>query len=128
MHNLPTVLPVLQLQRSEGRTIHATADRIAIKHHRYESIKFQDFVQGLVSAKLPSFPLRSLPARTTVIPPMPPADGPVTLEGLFRHLDTVLTEKTLVIADVGESLFAAADLHVRHCFESRPRLTNLVRA
>jgi indolepyruvate decarboxylase len=44
-------------------------------------------------------------------------DAPVTLEGLFRHLDTVLTEKTVVIADVGESLFAAADLHVRHRFE-----------
>jgi indolepyruvate decarboxylase len=28
-----------------------------------------------------------------------------------------LTDKTVVIADVGESLFAAADLHVRHRFE-----------
>ena len=101
----------------EGRTIHATADRVAIKHHRYESIRFQDFVQGLVHTPLPSFPSRSLPARTVVVPATPPPDRRVTLEGLFRHLDSVLTEKTLVIADVGESLFAAADLHVRHRFE-----------
>jgi TPP-dependent 2-oxoacid decarboxylase len=101
----------------EGRTIHATADRIAIKHHRYESIKFQDFVQGLVHTPLPSFPARSLPARRVIVPATPPRDSPVTLEGLFRHLDSALTEKTLVIADVGESLFAAADLHVRHRFE-----------
>lgn len=101
----------------EGRTIHATADRVAIKHHRYESIRFQDFVQGLVHTPLPSFQSRSLPARTVVVPATPPPDRPVTLEGLFRHLDSVLTEKTLVIADVGESLFAAADLHVRHRFE-----------
>ena len=101
----------------EGRTIHATADRVAIKHHRYESIRFQDFVQGLVHTPLPSFPARSLPARTVVLPTTPPPDRAVTLEGLFRHLDSVLTEKTLVIADVGESLFAAADLHVRHRFE-----------
>jgi TPP-dependent 2-oxoacid decarboxylase len=102
---------------SEGRTIHATADRVAIKHHRYESIKFQDFVEGLVHTPLPSFPARLLPARRVSIPSTPPRDRPVTLEGLFRHLDSVLTEKTLVIADVGESLFAAADLHVRHRFE-----------
>jgi TPP-dependent 2-oxoacid decarboxylase len=102
---------------SEGRTIHATADRVAIKHHRYESIKFQDFVQALVQAPLPSFPLRKPPERTVAHAPQPDPDSPVTLEGLFRHLDTVLTDKTVVIADVGESLFAAADLHVRHRFE-----------
>jgi indolepyruvate decarboxylase len=102
---------------SEGRTIHATADRVAIKHHRYESIKFQDFVQSLVAAPLPSFPLRMLPAHDVAVAAPPPGGSPITLAGLFRHLDTVLTEKTLVIADVGESLFAAADLHVRHRFE-----------
>jgi indolepyruvate decarboxylase len=104
---------------SEGRTIHATADRVAIKHHRYESIKFQDFVQGLVRSPLPSFShsQRPLPTRTVTAPSAPDLDAPVTLEGLFRHLDTALTEKTVVIADVGESLFAAADLHVRHRFE-----------
>ncbi len=102
---------------SEGRTIHATADRVAIKHHRYESIKFQDFVQRLVEDPLPIFPLRALPGRAIVVPFLPDPEDPVTLEGLFRHLDTVLTEKNVVIADVGESLFAAADLHVRHRFE-----------
>jgi len=49
--------------------------------------------------------------------PAPALDSPVTLQGLFHHLDSVLTEHTLVIADVGESLFAAADLHVHRRFE-----------
>ena len=102
---------------TEGRTIHATADRVAIKHHRYEAILFQDFVRGLGEASLPSFPSRALPVQS--IPASPPLDptGPVTLHGLFRHLDTVLNDHTLVIADVGESLFAAADLHVHRRFE-----------
>ena len=104
---------------SEGRTIHATADRVAIKHHRYDSIKFQDFVQGLVRSPLPSFSRsqRTLPVKTVPALTAPDLDASGTLEGLFMHLDTVLTEKTIVIADVGESLFAAADLHVRHRFE-----------
>ena len=41
----------------------------------------------------------------------------MTLYGLFRHLDSVLDNKTLIVADVGESLFAAADLHVHRRFE-----------
>ncbi|MCA1958984.1 MAG: alpha-keto acid decarboxylase family protein [Nitrospira sp.] len=102
---------------SEGRTIHATADRVAIKHHRFDSIKFQDFVRALVQAPLPVFPLRKPPSHV-ITPQAPPSpDSPITLNGLFRHLDTVLTDKIVVIADVGESLFAAADLHVRHRFE-----------
>ncbi|MCP9456050.1 MAG: thiamine pyrophosphate-binding protein [Nitrospira sp.] len=102
---------------SEGRTIHATADRVAIKHHRFDSIKFQDFVRALVQAPLPVFPSRTPPASPPFsLAPLSP-ESPITLQGLFRHLDTVLTDKVVVIADVGESLFAAADLHVRHRFE-----------
>ncbi|MCP9471264.1 MAG: thiamine pyrophosphate-binding protein [Nitrospira sp.] len=102
---------------SEGRTIHATADRVAIKHHRFDSIKFQDFVRALVQTPLPVFPLRKPPSHVITPQPPPSPDSPITLDGLFRHLDSVLTDKIVVIADVGESLFAAADLHVRHRFE-----------
>ena len=86
---------------TEGRTIHATADRVAIKHHRYEAIRFQDFVHALGDAPLPTFSSRRLPAQAISVTPAPLPDSPVTLQGLFRHLDSVLTEKTLVIADVG---------------------------
>jgi indolepyruvate decarboxylase len=102
---------------TEGRTIHATADRVAIKHHRYEAIRFQDFVRGLGEAPLPSFPSRTLPVPSIPVSPALDPDGPITLRGLFSHLDTILNEQTLVIADVGESLFAAADLHVHRRFE-----------
>ncbi|NOS81342.1 MAG: alpha-keto acid decarboxylase family protein [Nitrospira sp.] len=100
-----------------GRTIHATADRIAIKHHRYDTIRFQDFVRALVTNPLPSFPSRPLPAPLAIAQDAPAPDAPVTLAGLFRHLDSLLNKNTLVIADVGESLFAAADLHVHQRFE-----------
>jgi len=102
---------------TEGRTIHATADRVAIKHHRYDAIRFQDFVKALVSNTLPSFPSRPLPAPLSVVQGTIAPDAPVTLNGLFRHLDSLLNKHTLVIADVGESLFAAADLHVHGRFE-----------
>lgn len=102
---------------SDGHTIHATADRIAIKHHRYDTIRFEDFVRALATTRLPIFESRTLPVAERFDEPFPAHDTAVTLRGVFRHLDGVLNEKTLVIADVGESLFASVDLHVHRRFE-----------
>ena len=97
---------------AKGRTIHATSEAITIKHHTYERVRFEDFLRGLAAAPLPSFPSRSLPTQVRIPFEAPTPDSPVTLNSLFGHLDELLTEKTMVIADVGESLFAGADLHV----------------
>ncbi|MEC4673395.1 MAG: thiamine pyrophosphate-binding protein, partial [Nitrospirota bacterium] len=100
-----------------GRTIHATADTITIKHHRYEDILFEDFIRALAASPLPSFPTHPLPTHDRTKFKPPPADAPVTLQSMFGCLDSRLHEKTIVIADVGESLFAAADLHVHKSAE-----------
>jgi len=100
-----------------GRTIHATAETIAIKHHRYDGIRFEDFIRALAASPLPAFPPRSLPATDSVRFEAPLAHTPVTLRNMFGYLDRVLHDKTVVIADVGESLFAAADLHVHKSTE-----------
>lgn len=113
MEDLDTSSPL----RSEGRTIHATADHVAIRHHRYDTIRFQDFVQALGAHQLSARSSRPLPPPLSIEPSPPAPDGRVTLHGLFRHLDRQLDDSTLVIADVGESLFAAADLHVHRRFE-----------
>jgi TPP-dependent 2-oxoacid decarboxylase len=106
----PTLLAV-------GRTIHATADAITIQHHRYDSVRFEDFVRSLAASPLPSFPNITLPLAEKVIFEAPAPNTPVTLKSLFGHLDHLLGEKTIVIADVGECLLAAVDLHVRKSAE-----------
>ena len=96
-----------------GRTVHATADAVTIKHHRYEGVYFEDFVRAVIAAPMPRFPAR--PPRTFegALPEEPNVQAPASLRGLFSRLETLLDEKTLVIADIGESLFAGADLRVR---------------
>ncbi len=100
-----------------GRTIHATADSIAIKHHTYESVRFEDFVRALAASPIPAFPEQDLPPRDSIQFEHPGNDTPVTLQNMFGYLDGLLNDRTVVIADVGESLFAAADLHVRQSAE-----------
>ena len=106
----PTLLAV-------GRTIHATADAITIKHHRYDSILFEDFIRTLAASPLPSFPARPLPVHAKVSFEAPKLNSQVTLRSLFGYLDSLLEEKTIVIADVGECLFGAVDLQVRQSAE-----------
>lgn len=102
---------------AEGQVIHATADRVTIKHHRYEAINFEGFVRGLLSTQVTPFSPRPLP-QVEPPPVRPPEEqAPVTLQGLFVHLDSLLNDETVVVADVGESLFASADLHVHRRFE-----------
>jgi TPP-dependent 2-oxoacid decarboxylase len=100
-----------------GRTVHATADSIAIKHHSYEDVRFEDFVRALAASPLPAFPARGLPPRDSVRFDLPGPETAVTLRNVFGYLDGLLNDKTVVIADVGESLFAAADLRVRKSAE-----------
>ncbi|BCA53967.1 Pyruvate decarboxylase [Nitrospira sp. KM1] len=101
----------------EGRTVHATADRVAIKHHRYDTIRFEDFVRALSTYPFTRFSSRPLPDPFPIEHKPVEQEGNVTLYGLFRHLDGVLDARTRIVADVGESLFAAADLHVHRRFE-----------
>jgi TPP-dependent 2-oxoacid decarboxylase len=100
-----------------GRTVHATADSIAIKHHVFNSVFFEDFIRALVAAPLPSFPAGLLPPRDSIRFDPPGPAAAVTLRNVFGYLDGLLNDKMVVIADVGESLFAAADLRVRKSAE-----------
>jgi len=102
---------------ARGRTIHATADGILIKHHRYDQVRFDDFVRALAASPLPSFTLRPLPTHEGASEAAPSLGERVTLRNVFGYLDARLDEKTLIVADVGEALFAAADLRVHRTAE-----------
>ncbi|WP_447976828.1 alpha-keto acid decarboxylase family protein [Candidatus Nitrospira bockiana] len=109
LEDLDPTSPVMRA----GRTVHATADAITIKHHRYERVFFEDFVRALIAAPMPHFPSRTLPIAEALLPEVPAPEHPAALRGLFSDLERRLDDKMLVIADIGESLFAGADLRVR---------------
>jgi indolepyruvate decarboxylase len=98
----------------ESRTVHATAEKLAIRRHRYEGVPFETFVRTLASAPdFPRFENRPLPEPQYAFDVKPSNEEAVSLRGMFGHIDSLLNEKMIVIADVGESLFASTDLRVR---------------
>lgn len=99
-----------------ARCIYATSEQLRISHHHFHDVVFGDFVRGLVKARL-SPPRCSLPAsdRSAGEPFVPKPDAPMTIKRLFERMNCLLDENMVVLADVGDSLFAAADLTIyRH--------------
>jgi indolepyruvate decarboxylase len=106
-------LGVFTARLDPARSIYATSEKLSVRYHSYENVRFQDFLQGLLRVKLRQrrpgrwpHPSKLRPATNA------PADAPITVRGLFERLNTFLRDDTVVVCDVGESLFGAADLYI----------------
>ncbi len=94
------------------RCIYATSELLRISHHRFDGVLLSHFIQSLTRSELRAED-RALPATRTPEPLELKPENPITVTRLMRRLNASLDASTIVIADVGDSLFAAADLIVR---------------
>jgi indolepyruvate decarboxylase len=94
-----------------SRCIDATSEDLRIRHHHYRDVRLDDFLRGLRKAgmKLKSAPIPPRPSSSEKPWVAVPA-APITSARLFTRLNRILDDKTVVIADIGDSLFGAADL------------------
>jgi TPP-dependent 2-oxoacid decarboxylase len=97
-----------------ARTISATSEKLSIRYHSFENVRFKDFLHGLVDAGLKSRVSTNLPREQHRGPAGAARPGRLTVERLFAHLNDFLSDETIVVADVGDALFGAADLQIRH--------------
>ena len=108
-------LGVFTAQLDPARCISATSEKLSIRYHNYDGVVFKDFMRGLLRAQLrPRSRGRWLKPRRHRTVLGPPRNIPLTVTRLFQRLDTFLTEETMVVSDVGDALFGAADLLIRH--------------
>lgn len=98
-----------------ARTIYATSEKLAIRYHNYEGVRFDDFLRGLRSGEIRKRELGPIPHPTPPGPFVVDAHARIRTRRLFERLNSFLKENTIVIADVGDSLFGAGDLFIhRH--------------
>jgi indolepyruvate decarboxylase len=96
-----------------GKCIYVTSDLLQIRHHHFNDVLLADFVRGLLKADL-SPPKRPIPAQCRreetkfVLEP----GAKLTTRRLFERINELLDENMVVVADVGDCLFAAADLTI----------------
>jgi indolepyruvate decarboxylase len=96
------------------KCILANSETLQIRHHRFDDVLLGDFIREM-TARRPT-PGRRVPPRRTgfngekfVVRP----GAPLTIARLFARLNEALDDDTIVIADVGDALFGAAELVIR---------------
>ncbi|MGD9853384.1 MAG: alpha-keto acid decarboxylase family protein [Planctomycetaceae bacterium] len=95
-----------------GRCIYATSEQLRIGHHHFHDVLLSDFVGRLSKAKLKPKSKSSIPQRKDRVPGTYGEEEPVTIAALFDHINATLGDNMVVVADVGDSLFAASDLTI----------------
>jgi indolepyruvate decarboxylase len=96
-----------------AKCIYATSEQLRIRHHHYHGVGLEQFIDRL-AAKKPQPPFRQIPdeiqadQKPFVLEPQ----APLTTKRLMERLDEQLDDQTIVIADIGNSLFAATELTI----------------
>ena len=104
-------LGVYTAKLDPNRWIFASSEDVRIRHHHFHEVLFPDFVNGLLKAKI-AVPKRELPPMAHEQPAkyVPKKSAKITNKRLFQRVNELLDEHTVVVSDVGDSLFGASDL------------------
>lgn len=94
--------------------IYATSEQLRIRHHHFHNVRFGDFVRALTELG-PQPVQRTIPDSISIRKPAYAldADAKITVSRLFGRLNSQLTEDTIVVADIGDSLFGATELVIQ---------------
>lgn len=93
--------------------IYATSEQLRIGHHHFHDVLLKDFVDDLQREAIRSGKAKpKLPKRLELSSAEFEPSEPVTNASLFSHIDSILEDNMVVIADVGDSLFGSSDLTI----------------
>jgi indolepyruvate decarboxylase len=95
--------------------IYATSEQLQISYHHFPNVPLRDFITRLIASK-PAKSTRPI-ADTLHIKAPPPfvavEDAPIRINRVMSRINTALNANTIVVADIGDSLFAATELVVQ---------------
>jgi indolepyruvate decarboxylase len=96
-----------------ARCIYVTSEQLRIRHHHYHQVDFATFLRTLTEQPLERS-RREIPEalQPRVEPFTLRPDAQVTITRMIARLNEQLEEDTIVIADIGDSLFGASELHI----------------
>lgn len=112
-----------------SKCIYVTSEQLQVSHHYYHHVPLEDFLAGLIAAK-------PKPTEREIPPTLRPRAGkpfeakpeqPLQISRMIKAIDERLDDQTIVIADIGDALFAATELciHQRTDFLSPAYYTSM---
>ena len=111
-----------------ARCIDATSEQLRIRHHHYHGVLLGDFIRELTQRE-PACQQRAIPDELRMPEPQLELqrDAPVTISRVVEQINARLDASVIVIADIGDALFAATELvtHERTEFISPAYYTSM---
>jgi indolepyruvate decarboxylase len=106
-------LGIFTAKLDPARCIYVTSEQLRIRHHHYHQVPLGDFLDQLARRE---FKVQERPIPAELRPHKTPfrlePDAPLTIRRLIARLDQQIDAHTIVIADIGDSLFAASELTI----------------
>jgi len=101
----------------QSKSIYVTSEKLSIKHHNFENVLLQDFLIKLIESPLIRRDLILVEKLSDAKKNnnnhfLAAKNQKITVKRLFERLNFSVTDNTIVIADVGDSLFGALDLTI----------------
>jgi indolepyruvate decarboxylase len=101
----------------QSKSIYVTSEKLTIKYHNFENVLLQDFLTSLIEAPLEKKDFVLVGKQGNVKNNnnkyfSAARNQKITVKRLFERLNFSITDNTIVIADVGDSLFGALDLTI----------------
>ena len=101
----------------QGHSIYVTSEKLSIRHHNFENVRLHDFIRNLINANLRMREPLHLNRHGSQNSFSINIGKKITVQHLFSRLSSFIATDTIVIADVGDSLFGALDLVIPHAIE-----------
>ena len=109
-------LGIFTAKLDPDRCVYATSEELKISHHHYHNVDLGNYINGLNESGL-TVATRAIPAplkasRTVAIDDQTDGSRPLRTSKMMAVLNRLIDSDTIVIADVGDSLFAATELRI----------------
>jgi TPP-dependent 2-oxoacid decarboxylase len=105
----------------QSKSIYVSSEKLSIRHHNFENIILSNFLMNFVVSPLKKRTLENIgklvdKSRNDPYPTyrhfMVRKNQMITVKHLFERLNFSITKNTIIITDVGDSLFGALDLTI----------------
>jgi TPP-dependent 2-oxoacid decarboxylase len=117
-------LGMFTVQIDQNRVIYVSAEKLSVMYHHYDNIDIRDFLDALINAHIArkEYNMNSssssssitsytnVPLTITSSVPRSTHGKKITVKYVFEYLNSCLSNDMIVLADVGDALFAGADL------------------
>jgi TPP-dependent 2-oxoacid decarboxylase len=105
-------LGIFTARLDPARSILSTSEKLSIRYHNFEGVRFKDFLRGLIRSPLRRRAQVKFPRPQPSTPFLSAPRKRITIQRLFQHINAFLRDDTVVISDVGDALFGALDLFI----------------